>query len=174
MLARGPAGVGAFIAGFVLGDLVWFAAAAAGLSALAQAFQGVFLVVKYAGVAYLSILAYRLWTAPGRQVEVADAAGQKGGGRLFLAGLLLILGNPKTIVFFLALLPTVLDLDALTLAGAGEIAAVITVVLPTVFALYVLAASRARRLFASASAVRFLNRGTAAILAGAAATVAVR
>src|ERR1700727_1040890 len=63
-LARGSNGAAAFIAGFLVGDLVWFFAAALGLSALAQTAQGAFLAVKYAGAAYLLYLAYKLWTAP--------------------------------------------------------------------------------------------------------------
>ena len=52
--------------------------------------------------------------------------------RLFLATLSLTMGNPKTMVFFLALLPTVVKLETLTVAGFFEIAAVICVVLPAV------------------------------------------
>src|SRR5688572_6487571 len=63
-LARGTQGAVAFIAGFLIGDLIWFALAATGLAALAQTAQTLFVVVKYAGAAYLLYLAYRLWTAP--------------------------------------------------------------------------------------------------------------
>ena len=38
-------------------------------------------------------------------------------GRLFLTGLAINLGNPKVIVFFFALLPTVVDLRALGIAS---------------------------------------------------------
>jgi hypothetical protein len=36
VLARGAGGVAPFIAGFIVGDLVWFAIAAAGMAALAE------------------------------------------------------------------------------------------------------------------------------------------
>jgi threonine/homoserine/homoserine lactone efflux protein len=61
-LGHGMRGAPAFIAGFLIGDLVWFALAAAGLAALAQVAQTAFLVVRCAGVLYLLYLAYRLWT----------------------------------------------------------------------------------------------------------------
>jgi threonine/homoserine/homoserine lactone efflux protein len=57
VLARGLRGAPAFIAGFLIGDLVWFTVAATGLALLAQTFAIVFLAVKYAGVAYLLYLA---------------------------------------------------------------------------------------------------------------------
>jgi threonine/homoserine/homoserine lactone efflux protein len=82
------------------------------------------------------------------------------------------MGNPKTMVFFLALLPTVLQLDRLSVAGFVEIAAVIAVVLPAVLGAYVLAASRARRLLQNPRAVTLVNRSGATVMAGAAIAVA--
>jgi LysE type translocator len=72
-LARGPQGAAAFIAGFVVGDLIWFLGAALGLSALAQTAHSAFVAVKYAGAAYLLFLAYRLWSAPMGYIEIAAA-----------------------------------------------------------------------------------------------------
>lgn len=173
VLAQGPRGVTPFIAGYVVGDLVWFTVAATGLVLLAQTFATLFLIVKYAGAAYLLWLAYRLWTAPVGPAE-PGAAPVDRGGRLFLAGLLVTLGNPKVIVFFLALLPAVVDLERLTVVGFLEIAGLIGVILSGVLAGYALAAIRARRLFTSPRAVRALNRSTGAVMAGAAAAIAAR
>ena len=71
-LAHGMRGAPAFIAGFLVGDLIWFAGASAGLAALAQSAQTVFLIVRYAGAVYLLYLAYRLWTAPARPLDVSE------------------------------------------------------------------------------------------------------
>jgi threonine/homoserine/homoserine lactone efflux protein len=172
VLGHGAAGMVGFIAGFVVGDLIWFAIAAAGLAALAQAFDGVFTVVRYAGAAYLLYIAVRLWTAPPKTAEV-DIESTDSGLRLFLAGLTVTLGNPKVIVFFMALLPTLVDLERLDALGAVEIGAVIVVVLSAVLA-YAAAAARARRLFRSPRAMRLVNRGAGAIMAGAAAAIAAR
>ena len=78
-------------------------------------------------------------------------------------------------VFYLALLPTLLDLSALTMArlcgtGGGDPRRAGTVV----FGGYILLAARARRLFTSARAIRVLNRATGAVMAGAAAAIAFR
>jgi threonine/homoserine/homoserine lactone efflux protein len=56
VMGRGMAGVGAFIAGIVLGDFVWLTCAVLGLAALAHTFETAFLVVKWLGVAYLAWL----------------------------------------------------------------------------------------------------------------------
>ena len=118
-LSRGTHGAVAFIAGFLIGDLVWFTFAATGLAALAKTAYAVFVVVKYAGVAYLLYLAYRLWTASvaaagEKDGEVKDAG--QSSWRLFLGTLALTMGNPKTMIFFLALLPTVVKLETLSVA----------------------------------------------------------
>lgn len=174
-LARGTHGAAAFIAGFLVGDLIWFALAATGLAALAQTAQTLFVVVKYAGAAYLLYLAYRLWTAPASAAseEIKVDTGQRPM-QLFLASLALTMANPKTMVFFLALLPTVVRLEDLTAVGFIEIVIAISIVLPLVLGGYVLLAARARRLFKTPSAVRAMNRGTGAAMACAAVAVATR
>jgi threonine/homoserine/homoserine lactone efflux protein len=180
-LARGTQGAIAFIAGFLIGDLIWFAVAATGLAALAQTARVVFVVIKYAGALYLLYLAYRLWTAP--PAKVTDETNSIETGpvdtgqkpfQLFLGSLALTLANPKTAIFFLALLPTVVRLEELTVAGFLEIVAVISLGLPLVLGGYVVLAARARRIFKSERAVRNINRGTGAAMACAAVAVATR
>lgn len=173
-LARGRSGALPFILGLAAGDILWLAAAVLGLAALAAALDGLFVVVRLAGAAYLVHMAWRLWTAPAAAPEEARLPGRRPPLGRFGAGLALALGNPKTMAFYLALLPTLLDLSSLTVLGFAEMSGVILVVLTFVFAAYVHLADRARRLIASPGAVRALNRVCGAFLAGAAVTVAAR
>jgi threonine/homoserine/homoserine lactone efflux protein len=172
-LAHGTRGAPAFILGFMVGDLVWFSMAATGLAALARTAATLFIVIKWIGVAYLLWLAYRLWTAPSNRVEV-EADQRQHGWRAFMASFMLTLGNPKAILFFLALLPTVVDLASMTLLRFAEISAVMCLVLPAVLFGYSLLAAKARQLFTAPSAVKKLNRGSGAAMAGAAVLVATR
>lgn len=174
VLSRGAEGMAAFIAGFVVGDLIWFTFAATGMAALAQNAHTVFLVVKYAGAVYLLYLAYRLWTAPAQPLADSSDQPRQSSSQLFLGSLALTIGNPKPMVFFLALLPTVIDLARLTVPDFLTIAAAICVILIAVLSMYALAALRARRFFKSPRAVRWLNRGTGTAMAGAAVAVAAR
>ena len=173
VLARGMHGAPAFIGGFVVGSLVWFGIAATGLAVLAATFASVFVAIRYAGAAYLLYLAWKLWTAPPRPLDAGQAS-PEGRWRLFLTGVAINLGNPKVIVFFLALLPTVVDLGALTPLGFAELALIVTTIASSVLAAYALAAARARRVLTSPRAVRLANRGSSAIMAGAAVTIAIR
>ncbi len=173
-LAHGSRGAGAFIAGYLVGDLLWFTVAAAGLAALAHSAQAIFVAIKYLGAAYLLYLAYRAWNSPVATLTPDARAPEQRPVQLFLGSLSLTLANPKTIAFFLALLPTVVRLDALTISGYCAIALVICIVLPLTLGCYVFLATRTRRLFQSARSIRTLNRGAGIAIAGAAVAIATR
>ncbi|MBM6579192.1 LysE family translocator [Microvirga sp. BT689] len=174
VLGRGPKGAVAFSIGVALGDVVWLSFAILGLAALAQTFHGVFLVIKYLGAAYLLYIAYKLWTAPATHHELEANVKAEHPAKLFLAGLAVTMGNPKVMVFYLALLPTFIDLTQITMLGFAELALAALTVLGVVFAGYIALAARARRLFTSPRAIRILNRTTGTVMAGAAAAVAAR
>jgi threonine/homoserine/homoserine lactone efflux protein len=173
-LAHGFKGAPAFVAGFVVGDLAWFGIAATGLAALARTAATVFVAIKWAGVVYLLYLAWKLWTAPAERVAVKDDDDRQHGWRAFVASLMLTLSNPKAILFFLALLPTVIDLASLNAVRFLEISVAIAIVLPAVLFTYVFLAARARELFTTPKAVRRLNRSSGVAMAGAAVVVATR
>lgn len=173
VLAVGIPRTAPFIWGIVAGDLVWFLLVALGLVALAQNFQTLFLAIKYAGVAYLLYLAWKLWTAPAAPPEEAPQA-RGEGWKLFLGGLALTMGNAKVMVFFVSILPLVVDLGAMSLFTAVELSAIMLTILSVAMWTYALAAARARRFITSPRAMRLVNRGTGAAMAGAAVAVAAR
>jgi threonine/homoserine/homoserine lactone efflux protein len=173
VLARGLHGVPAFIAGFVAGALIWFTIAATGLAFLAATLASVFIAVRYAGAAYLLYLAWKLWSAPARPLNPGEIPPDHRG-RLFLTGLAVNLGNPKVIVFFLALLPAAVPLDALTPLGFTELAGIVMVIASSVLSAYAIAAARVRRLFTTPRAMRLLNRSGGVVMAGAAVAIVGR
>lgn len=149
VVSRGVGGVLPFLAAMWIGEAIWLSLAVFGLAFVAQSFHLVFVAIKWLGVAYLCWLAWRMWTAP---VDIRDGAIPRDDSpiRLFFAGMAVTLGNPKIMMFYLALLPTIVDLG------------------------WVLAAGQARRLLRSARAVRIANRLSAGTMAGAAAAIAAR
>ena len=175
VLAMGRAGHVGFCVGLVIGDIVWLAAAVFGLAALAQAAHGLLVVFKYAGCAYLLWLAYSLWTAPVRGVEIPQSASfERTAAADFLAGLAVTLSNPKAMVFYLVLLPNLIDMNAIDALVFAELSAIVVCLFAGVLAAYIWAAARARRLFGTPRAMRRLQRGSAVALAGTAAAVATR
>ena len=174
VIGRGPEGAPAFAAGLVLGDLVWLAVATLGLAVVAQTFHEIFLIIKYAGAAYLVYLAYRMWTAPVEARDITADRRRESHLRLFVGGLALTLGNPKVVAFYLALLPNLIDLARVGVVGYVELASICIVVLTIVFGVYVVAAARVRALFRSTRAMRLLNRTGGTMMAGAAVAVATK
>ncbi len=172
VMARGTDGIAAFCLGLVIGDLIWLGCAMFGLAALAALFQPVLQIVKYGGAAYLLFLAWKLWLGSPMPQAAAPVRGQ--GAQLFGAALLISMGNPKTMLFYLAILPTVIDLPQLSLAGMMELAAIVALVVSGVLAGYVLLATQARRLFTSARAVQTVNRTAGCAMAGAAVAIVAR
>ena len=172
VLGHGLIGVAPFIAGYVVGDMVWLIVAGTGLAVLANAFAGLFLALKYAGAAYLLYLAWRMATAPSTVGEGAPAASR--GWRAFLGSLSLTLGNPKVMIFFLSIMPLAVDVKSLTPLAIAELAGLCVVVISCTLAAYALAANRARALFRSARALRFVHRAAGGAMAGVAVAVATR
>jgi threonine/homoserine/homoserine lactone efflux protein len=172
VIGQGLEGVAPFIAGYFVGDMLWLILAALGLAVVAKAFAGVFLAVKLAGAAYLLYLAWKMATAP---VGLADdpTPGSRGW-RAFLASLSLTLGNPKVMVFFLSIMPLVVDVRTLTLPALVELGAVCGAVIFSTLALYALAAARARAFLRSTRAMKFVHRAAGGLMAGAAVAVATR
>jgi threonine/homoserine/homoserine lactone efflux protein len=174
VLGKGARDSMAFAVGLGLGDVVWLSFAVGGLAVLAQSFHTVFLVIKYAGVAYLLYLAWKLWTTPALTHEIANDAQRQRPWRTFLGGLSLTLGNPKVMVFYTALLPNLLDLSHVSLASYAELVLATECVLALVLACYVVLASRARGLLTSPRAMRVLSRSCGTAMAGAAVAIAAK
>ncbi|MXN63582.1 LysE family transporter [Stappia sp. GBMRC 2046] len=173
VLARGARDVLPFLAAMWIGEAIWLSLAVWGLSALAQSFQPVFAAIKWSGVAYLLYLAWKMWSAPAN-IEASGTPPKRGGLRMFAAGLAVTLGNPKIMVFYVALLPTIIDVASLTIAGWVELTATMVVVLIAIDLAWVFLAARLRVLLKSPAAMRIANRCSAGMMAGAATAIASR
>jgi len=173
VLTRGPRVVLPFLAAMWLGEAAWLAAAIGGLAVIAERLHEVFVAVKWAGVAYLLWLAWGLWRGP----EEAPSSGGEGaarGWRLFATGLSITVGNPKIMVFYVALLPTLVDISRIDLGAWAELTAVQIAVMAFVDLSWVGIAGRARRFLASPRALRLTRRVSAVAMGGAAAAIATR
>jgi threonine/homoserine/homoserine lactone efflux protein len=159
--------------GLVLGDMTYLTAVILGLAFVAQTFTEVFIIIKIAGALYLGYIAYKLWTAG---LLPQDIAARKSSNisMSFLSGLLVTLGNPKTMLFYVALVPTLIDINSIGLREYGILLATTFVVLLVVLVPYMMLASRARMLLKQPRALQALNRVAASILAGTAAFIATR
>lgn len=173
VLSSGWRDVMPFLAAMWVGELLWLACALAGLSALAEQFHEVFLVLKYLGVAYLLWLAWRMWMHAGRDTVQAIPSRQSAGA-MFGAGMAITLGNPKIMVFYIALLPTLIDIEAVTVQHWFMLTVVAFVTIAATDLAWALLASRARKLLRTEKSLRVTNRLGATTLGGAAVVIASR
>ncbi|MEM5344249.1 LysE family translocator [Paraburkholderia azotifigens] len=173
VLTNGLRDVLPFLAAMWIGEALWLTCAVAGLAVVAQTFALVFIALKFAGVGYLLFLAWKMWFAPADVHESALPRGQSPW-RMFVAGLMVTLGNPKIMVFYLALLPTLVDVSRVGTLAWLELTLTMLAVLMTVDFVWALLATKARTLLTSRRAVKIANRTSATMMAGAAAAIATR
>jgi len=173
VLARGYRDILPFLAALWIGELIWLSFAVLGLSAIANSFYLLFTIIKYVGVAYLLYLAWKMWHAP-VDVDAETIPDTKSGVRMFIAGMTVTMGNPKIMLFYMALVPTVIDLASVSLFGWFELSVALMVVLVAVDLTWVFMASRLRHLIRSRRAMKIANRTSATVMAGAAVAIASR
>ncbi|WP_310293787.1 LysE family translocator [Rhizobium sp. BE258] len=173
VISKGARDVLPFLFGMWAGDAIWLTCAIAGLSAIAETFYHAFVVIKWLGILYLLYLAWKMWFAR-PDVEEEELPQARSRSRMFLTGLAIALGNPKIMMFYIALLPSIIDIRAVSFGGWAELAVTLIVVLAIVDFSWMFLAAKARGFLKSPRAVRIANRASAATMAGAAMAIATR
>ncbi|WP_110643815.1 LysE family translocator [Salinicola sp. CPA57] len=155
--------------GMTLSDVLYLLLATFGLATLAEHWGEVFGVIRVLGALYLFYLGWKLWTSP-TQDEEMPATGANGGALAGVTqGFLISASNPKVILFYIAFLPTFVDLDRLGGASLTLLVALTVVGLMSGLCLVAAGAARTRRIFRSSRAQRRLNRGAGSLMIGAGA-----
>lgn len=170
-LNRGLQGLLWVVCGYVLGDLILMTLAVLGLAVVAHTFRDVFLVVRCAGAAYLFWMAWKIWRVPVRSIELPDRPVAKDSWGAFFSSFSLTLSNPKAILFFLSIMPLLINTSRVGIDAYVVIAVIMAAILSPVLVLWAMLADRARRLFRSQRAMARLNKGSAAIMAGTAVAI---
>jgi len=127
-LAHGRRVALASVLGNEAGSLVLVGLVAAGVGPLVERSALIFTVMKLAGAAYLVFLGARAFLQRRRHVPADNAAAPAGWARSVLQGFVVGVSNPKTAVFFAAILPQFVD------RSRGDVTAQM-LLLGTVFAL---------------------------------------
>ncbi len=160
--------------GMALSDIAYLVLACFGLATIAENWNSLFTAIRLAGAAYLIYLGWKMWITPvATTLEEGDAM-PHGWWTSLLQGILISASNPKVILFYIAFLPTFMDLNALKLSDIA-IAAVLTLLaLMSGLMLIVFGAERAKRSFRSEHAMKRLNRVAGSIMASAGIYLASR
>ncbi len=155
-----------FLGGLMLGDITYLSFAILGLAAIAQHFAGAFLALKLAGGAYLIYLAYKMWTNHALATKINKERVARGSSA-FIAGYTVTMGNPKTVVFYLAILPNVLPIDAVNFNSWVVLSVLTALVLLASLSPYIYLAAKARGFLKKPEAIHRLERFAASVIGAA-------
>jgi threonine/homoserine/homoserine lactone efflux protein len=151
------------IAGVQAGLAIVIGIVAVGLTSLMATMGYWFDWVRFAGAAYLVWLGIKLIRSPVEGVD-ADAPPPPRGG-FFLQGFLVLLANPKVLVFFGAFIPQFMDMEKDHVSQVALLGVTFMVIAGMTDAIYALLAGRARRFF-SAQRTRLVSRVSGGFMIG--------
>lgn len=163
------------LAGLILGDLIYLSIAVFGLAVIAHNYTSIFTLINWASSLYLCVLAWQFWCHQPQAININQKATKRELASAWFSGLTITLGNPKTIAFYMAILPLVISLDNVSLQMWGGMLVPLTVfVLLCIGAVFILAALRIRHLLTSEKAQRRLFRSAGFIMMLAAAGMVIK
>ena len=149
--------------GVTLGDLVWPFLAILGVTWILSIYGDFLELMRWVATATFLVMGYLVIRSAGKPIDKNSHLTRPGKWAGFLAGLAVIVGNPKAILFYMGMLPGFFDVTRLTWSDIAAICAV-SMVIPffgnLCLALFV---DRARRLLKSPDALRRMNQ-TAGVL----------
>lgn len=158
--------------GILSANAIYFAISATGLGAVLVSSRAFFFAVKWIGAAYLVYLGLRALLGQPSPITASNPAARGSTWRsIYAAGLTLQLANPKTLIFFVAILPQFVDPRLPIGAQMAWLAA--GSVVPEFFILagYGVLASRAARIATDPRYARWTDRIAGALVLAAAALV---
>lgn len=163
------------VVGLALGAAIMATLSSAGIGVLVRSSAMLFLALKYCGALYLAYLAWKAWRRPTRAFDFGANGGDPapqpvtGGGErrlLLFKGALLQTSNPKSLLFFLSVLPQVAQAQGGSAPVLMRVAAGIAtycLTLMVVHGAYAALAVRARRWLARPSVALLLSRASAVV-----------
>jgi threonine/homoserine/homoserine lactone efflux protein len=165
----------ALLLGIISGDIVYLSFAVFGLAMLAQSFSLLFVIIKWGSAIYLGYLAWQFWHA---QHQIIDSEKEENQSTLYasyLGGLTITLGNPKTIAFYLALLPVVIDLQQITIQTWLFVLIPLTItVLAGVGGVFIVGAASLRKGLSKSKVQHRIHKGASAAMCAAAISLLVK
>ena len=152
------------VAGAQTGLAIVIGVVAVGLTSLMATMGYWFDWVRFAGAAYLVWLGIKLIRSPVESVNTDEPPAPPRGG-FFLQGFLVLLANPKVLVFFGAFIPQFMDLGRDHFSQVALLGVSFMITGAVTDTIYALLAGRARRFF-SARRTRTLSRVSGGFMIG--------
>ncbi len=159
--------------GIVLGDYIFILLALFGLNALAEAMGATFFIIKYISAAYLIWLGYKLLRCEASSIDI-ETSKESSLFSNFMAGLLITLGNPKAILFYVGFFPAFVNVGEVATTDVLLIMGAATLAFGSVNLCYAYLAIRAKNVFKSPKAATVINKTAGTIMVSTGALIAAR
>ena len=159
--------------GILSGDFIFIALAIFGLAALAEVMGSFFVIVKYAGAAYLIYLGFQLITSSNNNTP-SEAPKPTNYSANYLVGLATSVSNPKVTLFYLSFFPAFLDLENISATDIALLFMIATFSVGLVMAGYAYVAAKTKSSFAASPKTQYLKFGSGALLIGGGVFVVLR
>lgn len=163
-LARGTGAGLAIVAGTQAGFFVMTLVVALGMQALVAFMGWAFDWIKLIGAAYLVWLGWKMWRSNG-ELSTGSVERAKSRRGMAVEGFLVILSNPKALIFLGAFLPQFVDVTQPTFPQVMALGLFFMLVAGSTDAIYAVVAGRARGML-SAARVRVVSRVSGLLLMG--------
>ncbi len=110
--------------GVVIGDAIWPVLAVFGVTWLVSLYADFLILLRYGGALMLAVMGLLLILHAGERIRKDERLTTPGAWAGFSAGVLIILGNPKAILFYMGVLPGFFDVSKVTGPDIAAIALV--------------------------------------------------
>lgn len=163
-LSHGMRGALPLALGVVIGDFTWPFIALLSIQELSGLYAEMLVWLRYSAAGIFWLMGDHLIRTASRPISTQNKLTRPGFVAGFLAGLLVIIGNPKAILFYMGVLPGFFDLSSITLPDIIVIA-LISSLLPFTGNLLLAAwLGRIRNVLSSPKALTRLNHASGVLL----------
>ncbi len=152
--------------GVTVGDVLWPLLAILGVSWIVSVWGGFLFVLKLIAAAMFIVMGGLLIRFAGAPIPTDGRLTRPGMWAGFTAGVMVIVGNPKAILFYMGLLPGFFDLRTVTWLDIVAILSVSVAIPLSGNLMLALTIDRARRLLTSPEALARANRIAGTLLIG--------
>ncbi|MCG6882588.1 MAG: LysE family translocator [Silicimonas sp.] len=150
--------------GVVVGDILWPLIAILGVAWIVSVFSDFMLVLRWVACVTFLVMGWLVIKHRNRTIAADSRLTRPGMWAGFLAGLAVILGNPKAILFYMGVLPGFFDLGGLTWSDIAAIC-FLSMIVPLLGNLFLAVfIDRARRLVRSPNALARTNFAAGVLL----------
>jgi threonine/homoserine/homoserine lactone efflux protein len=156
-LSGGFASAWPLAVGVVLGDILWPMLAILGVAWIVSVFDGFMTVMRYVAAGMFLFMGVMLIRHAGATIGTDSRLTRPGRWAGFMAGVAVIVGNPKAVLFYMGVLPGFFDLTTITWLDIAAILAISCTIPLMGNLLMALSVDRARRLLTSPAALRRVN-----------------